>query len=44
MKKLLSDSDATFSATDGCQKLGQPVPDSNLWSDLNNSVPQQMQV
>jgi peptide methionine sulfoxide reductase MsrA len=27
----------------GCQKLGQPVPDSNLVSDLNSARSQQMQ-
>ncbi len=27
----------------GCQKLGQPVPDSNLVSELYKAVPQQMQ-
>ena len=26
-----------------CQKLGQPVPDSNLASELNSSLPQQTQ-
>src|SRR5580704_16280410 len=27
----------------GCQKLGQPVPDSNLVSELNRALSQQMQ-
>ena len=30
MPKLLSRVSTTFSLAIGCQKLGQPVPDSNL--------------
>jgi hypothetical protein len=26
----------------GAEKLGQPVPESNLTSELNNALPQQM--
>ena len=30
-----------FSSEIGCQKLGQPEPESNLESEENNSSPQQ---
>src|SRR5580704_7525383 len=33
----------TFSFAMGAQKLGQPVPDSNLVSELKSAVSQQMQ-
>src|SRR5262249_17296187 len=33
----------TFSGAIGCQKLGHPVPESNLVSDENSALPQQMQ-
>src|SRR6266849_5020899 len=33
----------TFSSAIGCQKLGQPVPDSNFVSELKSAVSQQMQ-
>src|SRR6185369_4851277 len=33
----------TFSSAIGAQKLGQPVPDSNLVSELNNALPQHAQ-
>ena len=32
----------TFSFAIGAQKLGHPVPDSNLVSELNNALLQQM--
>src|SRR5579872_2451785 len=31
-----------FSFAIGCQKLGQPVPDSNFVSEVKRSLPQQM--
>ncbi len=40
---LKSPDTATFSFAIGCQKLGQPVPESNLVSELNSAVSQQMQ-
>jgi hypothetical protein len=43
MNKLLSVVSKTFSFAMGAQKLGQPVPDSNLVLELNNAVSQQMQ-
>src|SRR5262252_5490797 len=43
MPKVLSSSFSTFSSAIGCQKLGQPVPDSNFVSELNSALPQQMQ-
>src|ERR1700685_2610832 len=43
MPKLLSLPVRTFSLAMGAQKLGQPVPDSNLVSELNNALLQQMQ-
>jgi hypothetical protein len=43
MKKLLSVSVSTLCSVDGCVKLGQPVPDSNLSSESKSSLPQQTQ-
>src|SRR5438128_1403658 len=43
MEWLLSASVATFSDTAGCQKLGQPEPDSYFSSELKSSAPQQRQ-
>jgi hypothetical protein len=34
----------TFVSATGAEKLGQPVPDSNFFSDEKRSVPQQTQV
>ena len=42
MKKLRSCFSATFSLEKGAKKLGHPVPESNLVSDLNSGSPQQM--
>ena len=36
-----SAAESTFWGTSGCQKLGQPVPDSNLVFELNNGASQQ---
>src|SRR5271168_4554140 len=41
--KLLSLALRTFSSAIGAQKLGQPVPESNFVSELNNALSQQMQ-
>src|SRR6266404_7614696 len=41
--KVLSWSRRTFSSATGAQKLGHPVPDSNLVSELNSALSQQMQ-
>src|SRR5580700_7781580 len=41
--KLMSLVLRTFSVAIGCQKLGQPVPESNFVSELNNALSQQMQ-
>src|ERR1700757_4182857 len=41
--KEVSRSVRTFSSAIGAQKLGQPVPDSNLVSELNKALSQQMQ-
>src|SRR5882672_5564530 len=38
--KLLSTSSSTFSFAIGCQKLGQPVPESNLALELNSGSSQ----
>jgi hypothetical protein len=43
MPKLLSRYCTIFIAEMGCQKLGQPVPDSNLVLESYNAVSQQMQ-
>src|SRR5580658_9437482 len=43
MPKLTSLKLLTFSGAIGCQKLGQPVPESNFVSELNNALSQQMQ-
>jgi hypothetical protein len=43
MNKLLSMVSKTFSLAMGAQKLGQPVPDSNLVLELNNAISQQIQ-
>src|SRR3984885_16133940 len=43
MPKLMSLELLTFSCAVGCQKLGQPVPESNFVSELNNALSQQMQ-
>jgi len=40
---LSSVSVARFSLETGARKLGQPLPDSNLASELNSGAPQQMQ-
>jgi hypothetical protein len=37
---LVSSSVRTFSPAPGSVKLGQPQPESNFTSELNNSVPQ----
>src|ERR1700682_1831066 len=42
MKNDRSDSVLTFSGAIGSKKLGHPVPDSNLVSELNSALPQQM--
>jgi len=41
--KVRSDVSRTFSFAIGCQKLGQPVPDSSLVAELNKAFSQQMQ-
>ena len=41
--KLPSTVLTTFSSAIGCQKLGQPVPESNLVSERNSARSQQMQ-
>jgi hypothetical protein len=41
MERLLSISVVTLSLAIGAQKLGHPVPESNLVSELNRSLPQQ---
>ena len=43
MPKLLSVVSTTFSLAMGCQKLGQPVPESNFVFELKRAVSQQMQ-
>jgi hypothetical protein len=43
MSRLLSAISRTFALAIGFQKLGQPVPDSNLAFDSNSAVSQQMQ-
>src|SRR5271170_7175748 len=43
MPRLLSVVSRIFSLAMGVQKLGQPVPDSNLVSALKRAVSQQMQ-
>src|ERR1041384_3763877 len=43
MPKVLSVSSSTFSLAIGCEKLGQPVPDSNFVVESNNAVPQHIQ-
>jgi len=43
MPKVVSVSFSIFSSAIGAQKLGQPVPDSNLVYELNSAFPQQMQ-
>ena len=43
MKWLPSSAVARLAGSAGRQKLGQPLPDSNLCSDRNNSAPQQTQ-
>src|SRR5215470_7859905 len=43
MPRLVSCCTVTFSLAIGCQKLGQPVPDSNFVSELKSAVSQQMQ-
>jgi hypothetical protein len=40
---LSSSRSSTFSSSDGSQKLGQPVPESNLVSASNSSSPQAAQ-
>ena len=43
MKRLLSGRSSTCSRLAGSVKLGQPVPESNLVSEENSSVPQPTQ-
>src|SRR5579863_1507299 len=43
MPKEVSRISVTFSAARGAQKLGQPVPESNLVSELNRALSQQIQ-
>ena len=43
MPKVESLISLTFSDAIGAQKLGQPVPESNFVSELNNALPQQTQ-
>src|ERR1700733_64858 len=43
MPMLRSIASTMFSLAMGAQKLGQPVPDSNLVSELKTAVSQQMQ-
>jgi hypothetical protein len=43
MPRPLSIDFRTFSFAIGAQKLGHPVPDSNLVSELDNALLQQMQ-
>src|SRR5262249_55002982 len=43
MKSDRSVSVLMFSGAIGCQKLGHPVPESNLASDENRALPQQTQ-
>ena len=40
MNKLLSGRSSTASAIAGSEKLGHPVPESNLASESNNLLPQ----
>ena len=40
--EMLSRISTTFSFAIGCQKLGQPVPESNLVSELKRALSQQM--
>src|ERR1700733_1390279 len=44
MPRLMSLELLTFSGAIGCQKLGQPVPESNFVSELNSALSQQMQL
>src|SRR5690348_16920496 len=44
MKKLRSSSVSTLFGSAGCQKLGQPVPDSYFVSESNSGAPQHTQV
>ena len=43
MNRELSDCSLTAPFATGSQKLGQPVPDSNLVSELNSGLPQTTQ-
>src|SRR5579859_628333 len=43
MPKVVSLFSVTFSAAIGAQKLGQPVPESNLVAESNSALSQQMQ-
>lgn len=43
MPKLVSRVSVTFSLAIGCQKLGQPVPESNFVAASNKALSQQMQ-
>jgi hypothetical protein len=43
MKSVLSACSVTAFFEMGCQKLGQPVPDSNLVSERKSSCPQPAQ-
>src|SRR5690242_19811318 len=43
MKKPRSSSKATLAESIGCQKEGQPVPESNLVFESKNGEPQQAQ-
>jgi hypothetical protein len=40
MNRLLSGRSSTASATAGSEKLGHPVPESNLASEPNSVLPQ----
>jgi hypothetical protein len=43
MPRVISRISTMFSLAIGCQKLGHPVPDSNLVSQLKTALSQQMQ-
>jgi hypothetical protein len=43
MNRLRSVTSSTASASIAAQKLGQPVPDSNLVADVNRGASQTMQ-
>ena len=41
MPNFVSVSLATFSGAAGCQKLGQPLPESYFWFESQSGAPQQ---